>query len=272
MAKVDFQNLNDVSETLLITLYARALESRRSDALIKDDKAAAIVKDINYDFTRARMQAHDEAAIILRLREVDRFTHEFLARHPNAVVVHFGCGLDTRFERVDNGRVEWYDLDLPHVIKLRHELMGEDFGRYHLIAGSAFDNDWFDTVGVHASRPFLFLADGVLPYFEEAQVKSLFFKIRDRFPGAEFVFDAMSPFVIWADNLKLKHSKMQARLHWALKHGKDIEAWSPGFRLLDEWYYFDRPEPRLRAYYWIRYFPVIAKSSGVFHYRLGSQS
>jgi len=41
--------------------------------------------------------------------------------------------------------------------------------------------------------------------------------------------------------------------------------------MLGEWYYFDHPEPRLRAYQWIRYFPAVAKSSGIFHYRLGSR-
>jgi O-methyltransferase involved in polyketide biosynthesis len=208
-------------------------------------------------------------AIILRMREFDRFARGFLADRADPVIVHIGCGLDTRFERVDNGRVEWYDLDMPNVIKLRRELMGEETGRYHLLESSVFDDDWMDVVGIYRQRPILFIAEGVLPYFEEEQVKSLFLKIRDHFPGAEFVFDGMSPFVIWADNLQLKHSKMEARLHWGLKHGRDIESWSDGFRMLGEWYYFDHPEPRLKAYYWIRYFPAVAKSSGIFHYQLG---
>jgi O-methyltransferase involved in polyketide biosynthesis len=266
-----FVKLGGVPETLLITLYARAYESQRPDAMLKDDKAVEIVKRINYDFSRARVQAHDEVAIIMRMREFDRFAREFLRRSPDAVVVHIGCGLDTRFERVDNGRVEWFDLDLPQVISLRCELIEEESERYHLLASSVFDDGWLETVSIHRPRPILFLAEGVLPYFEEAQVKSLFFKVKDKFPGAEFVFDGMSPFVIWTDNLQLKHSKMAARLHWGLKYGRDIETWDDGFRMLGEWYYFDHPEPRLKAYYWIRYFPAVAKSSGIFHYQLGKQ-
>jgi O-methyltransferase involved in polyketide biosynthesis len=270
MPETALANLDGVSETLLITLYTRAKESQRPDAMLKDDKAVEMVKRINYDFSRARVQTHDEVAIIMRMREFDRFTREFLVRNPDAVIVHIGCGLDTRFERVDNGRVEWYDLDLPHVIKLRRELMGDETGRYHLLGSSAFEDDWLETVSIHRRHPVLFLAEGVLPYFEEAQVISLFFKLRDRFPGAEFVFDGMSPFVIWADNLQLKHSKMEARLHWGLKSGREIETWDDGFRMLGEWYYFDHPEPRLKAYQWIRHFPAVAKSSGIFHYRLGT--
>ena len=44
-------------------------------------------------------------------------------RNPQAAVVHLGCGLDTRFERVDNGQVEWFDLDIPDVMALRESLI-----------------------------------------------------------------------------------------------------------------------------------------------------
>ena len=64
---------------------------------------------------------------LLRNREFDRYAQDFLRCHPEAVVVHIGCGLDSRFERVDNGQVEWYDLDLPHVIELRRKLIGDHF-------------------------------------------------------------------------------------------------------------------------------------------------
>ena len=263
--------LKNVSETLLITLYARARESRRPDAMLRDDRAVEMVKRIHYDFKRARMQPFDETAIIIRMREIDRFTREFLGRNPEAVVVHIGCGLDTRFERVAerSGRIEWYDLDLPQVIQLRRELLQEEDERHHLIAGSVFNDDWLGKIDFHRPRPFLFLAEGVLPYFEEAQVRSLFLKISGHFPGAEFIFDAMDPFTIWADNLKLKHTKMVARLHWGLKNFREIETWKNGFRLLEEWYYFDHPEPRLKAYYWIRHVPILARSSVILHYRLG---
>ena len=271
MEQMESKNLKDVSETLLITLYARARESMRPDAMVRDDRAVEMVKRINYDFKQARMHTFDETAIIIRMREIDRFTREFLERNPAAVVVHIGCGLDTRFERVAerDGRVEWYDLDLPQVIQLRRELMQEDSARHHLIEGSILEDDWLDRVDHSVPRPFLFLAEGVLPYFEEEQVRSLFLKISKHFPGAEFVFDAMDPFTIRADNLKLKRTGMDARLHWGLKDFRGIESWQDGFRLLDEWYYFDHPEPRLKAYYWIRHFPFLARSSVILHYRLG---
>lgn len=262
-------NLNEVAETLLIPLYLRAKETQRPDAMLKDEKAVLMVEQISYDFSRIKLMKHDEAALILRIREFDRFSRDFLAAHPDSTVVHIGCGLDTRFERVDNGRVEWYDLDLPDVIDLRRGLLHEEGGRHHLLSGSVFDLAWMEVVTVHPPRSILFIAEGVFPYFEEAQIKPLVLTLRKHFPGSELVCDAHTPFVIWADNLQLASSKMEARLRWGLKHGKDVERWSDGISMLEEWFYFGTDEPRVKSYRWMRKVPLMGKSTGIFHYRLG---
>jgi O-methyltransferase involved in polyketide biosynthesis len=267
------QGLSGVAETLLMTLYIRAMESQRPDALIKDEKAVALVTNMSYDFDRIRqvkMDEDDKVGVILRNLEFDRQVRNFLTRHPDAVVVHIGCGLDSRFERVDNGKVEWYDLDLPEVIEQRRKFIGDEGKRYHLLAGSVFDSAWLDKVSVHRQRPFLFLAEGVLMYFEEAQVKSLVLMLRDHFPGAELVFDAFSPFLVRANNLRMAISKFGVRYHWGLRRGQEIEGWGDGIRLLDEWGYFDRPEPRLDHIRWMRHIPLLARVMRVYHYRLGN--
>lgn len=271
MAEKIIQNLEGVSETLLMTLYARAHESQRPDAMLKDDKAVAMVQQLAGDFSRLRMQRHDEIAVIMRMRKFDNHARNFLTKNPNGIVIHIGCGLDTRFERVAerNGQVEWFDLDMPDVIKLRQKLIKNESNRYHTLATSVFEEGWISEVSQYKPRPFLFMAEGVLPYFEETNVKVLFLKLRECFPGSELVCDAHTPFVIWADNLQLAYAKIKARLHWSIKNGKDVESWGEGICLLDEWNYYEDDEPRLKAYRWARHIPAIAKSSGVFHYRLG---
>ena len=263
------QSLDGVSETLLMTLYVRARESQRPNGLIKDAKAVAMVNQLACDFSRLRMQRHDEIAVIMRMRKFDSHVRGFLARNPDAVVVHIGCGLDTRFERVDNGRVEWFDLDVPDVMELRRKLISNESGRYHTLAASVFDDGWLEEVNHYKPRPFMFLAEGVFPYFEEAQVKSLFLKLREHFPGSELVCDAHTPFVIWADNLHLAFAKVKARLQWSIRQGKDVESWGEGIRLLGEWNYYEDDESPLKAFRWVRLIPSLAKSSGIFHYRLG---
>jgi len=271
MSETTYQDLSGVAETLLITLAIRAFESQRPDALMKDEKAVALVSQMDQDFLRsklAKVKDYSQVAIVLRSREFDRHAQDFLVRHPEAVVVHIGCGLDMRFERVDNSQVEWYDLDLPDVIELRRKLIGGEGKRYHLLACSVLDCTWLDAMSVHQQRPFLFLAEGVLLYLEEAQVKSLVLTLKEHFPGAELVFDGFSPFLSWANNLRVALTKVGARSHWALKDSKDLERWSDGIHLLDERFPFQYPEPRLGRALAVRHIPFFTKTIGVFHYQL----
>jgi len=140
------QSLEGVSETLLMTLYVRARESQRTNGMIKDEKAVAMVNQIDCDFSHLRMQRHDEVAIIMRMNKFDSHVSVFLKRYPDAVVVHIGCGLDTRFERVDNGHVEWFDLDMPDVLALRKKLIHSECSRYHTLATSVFEDGWLEEV------------------------------------------------------------------------------------------------------------------------------
>jgi methyltransferase (TIGR00027 family) len=278
MSEMKPQTPISVAEALLVTLYLRAMESQRPDALIKDEKAEALVKQISdaglYDFGRIKSLHLSEAnklVIILRNRELDRYAQDFLARHPEAVVVHIGCGLDSRFERVAerNSQVEWYDLDLPDVIELRRKLIGEEGGRYHLLGCSVLEDAWLDRVSVHRQCPFLFLAEGVFMYFVEAQVKSLVLTLRDHFPGAELVFDALSPIHVWRHNLQMRTFKIAIHVHWGIWRGQKIEGWGNGIRLLDEWGFFDDPTPRLAHIRWLRPIEALARTLRIYHFRLG---
>jgi len=264
-------SLEGVAETLLIPLYIRAKETQREDALLKDETALQLVKRIQFDFSRIKLQNHDVLGLILRVRQFDRFVCNFLAANPEGTVVHIGCGLDNRFERVDNGKVEWYDLDLPEVVGLRRLLIDTAGPRYHLLEGSVFDPAWMEIVQIHRPGPFLFIAEGVFPYFETTQIKSLILELCRRFPDSELVFDAHAPWVMHSDNLQLILSKVKARLRFSLKHGRDVEDWGDGIRMKEEWYYFGTDEPRVRPYRWMYRIPFLRKSTGIFHYQLGQR-
>ena len=265
-------DLSGVAETLLIPLHNRAMEALRPDAIMKDEKAVALVRQMNYDFsqiTKIRMLEANKVARIMLTREIDRYTRDFLSRHPKAVVVHIGCGLDVRFERVDNGQVEWYDMDLPEVIELRRKFIGDDGERYHLLACSVFEDDWLDVVKMHSRQDFMFLAETVLVYFSEAQVKSMFFKLRDNFPNAELVFEGWTPFFIWSGNRQLSRAKFAGLLRWGFWNSKSIENWGEGIRLLGQWGFFDKPEPRMTPYRWLAPIFRLLKPIRIFHFKLG---
>ena len=268
MTKLKLEGSNAVSETLLIPLRARALEQQQAEPLVRDPLAASLVERIDYDWSRIKLARHDMVAIVVRAREFDRFAREFMARTPSATVVQIGCGLDTRFQRLDNGQVRWFDLDLPDVIALRKQLVPES-ERNRYVACSAFEPQWMDVVDAPGAGPYLFLSEAVLVYFEEAQVRELVLSLQRRFPGAELVTDGSSPFMLRLNNLHLVFTRSAARIRWGLKDPYDVEGWSPGLRLLESFYYFDRPEPRMGFPGWFRHVPGMARGAGIYRYRLG---
>ena len=128
------------------------------------------------------------------------------------------------------------------------------------------ETSWIDPVE-RLGKPIIFLAEGVFPYFSTADVRPMLKTLAARFPAGELVFDAASPFISRHHNRTstvLKRTGL--RILWDAKNPKEIEDW--GLRLLDHWYYFDEPEPRLGAFGWVRFIPFLAKATGVFHYRL----
>lgn len=268
--KIHAEELSAVSETMLATLYMRALESQRPNGLIRDPVACAMVERIDYDFSRFKMDAEDQAGACLRLRQFDRFTQAFLKVHPNGVVVHIGCGLDTRFDRVDNGQVTWYDLDLPPVMALRRKLIPET-SRSRFIARSALDLAWLDEVRAHVGRPYLFMAEGVFMYFEEADMRRLVLALRERFPGAELVFDICSPLIVRLQNIHLALKKADFRMRWSLRRYDALEQWATGIRLIEPWFYVTLTErdPRLsRLQTMFRLIPPLGKGMAIVHYLL----
>jgi O-methyltransferase involved in polyketide biosynthesis len=257
------------------------MESQRPDALIRDEIAVALVTQSGLDFSQVRQIRMPELLNVMRslfTREFDRYARDFLTRHPDAVVVHIGCGLDSRFDRVDDGQVEWYDLDLPDVIELRRKLIGGERQRYHLLACSVLDDSWLEAVSAHSQCPMLFLAETVFVYFTEAQAKALVLRLRDHFPGAELVFDGWRPFEVWLGNRYLQNSPFAGLMRWGFWRGQQIEGWGnasrpdAGIRLLDEWGFFDRPEPRLAPFHWMAPIYRLFKPMRIYHFQLGKES
>jgi O-methyltransferase involved in polyketide biosynthesis len=142
-------------ETLLITLYAK---SHPGNPLFFDPTAQDILNRVDYDFARLRVPYKTVVLVCQRAKKLDIVTRDFLAEHPGCTVLQLGCGLDSRFLRVDDGRVNWYDLDMPPVVELRHRFFTES-ERCHMIAASVTDLEWVDTVPSEGG-PVLVVAEG----------------------------------------------------------------------------------------------------------------
>ena len=119
MTDMEKVKIHGVPETMMQTLFARAAHSQKKEHKFYDAKAIEIVKQLDYDFSKAEKDAAMSSGVIARTILLDQMVGAFLEEHPDATVVNIACGLDTRVYRLDNGQVRWYNLDLPEVIDIR---------------------------------------------------------------------------------------------------------------------------------------------------------
>ncbi|MDX1927309.1 MAG: class I SAM-dependent methyltransferase [Pirellulaceae bacterium] len=199
--KFNIRDLTEAQSTLLMPLWARALENRHPQPLLQDRKAVEIVDSLDFDFESFAAKGVPQADFCIRASVIDQLVTEFLCKHPSGTVVEFGVGLDTRFDRLDNGQVTWIELDLPHVIDLREKFF-ESNGRRQMLRGSIAESEWIERVLALVKGPVLFVAEGVLYFISSLQVHSLIDNLVSNFPNAAFIFDAQSPWFLWFSNLK----------------------------------------------------------------------
>jgi O-methyltransferase involved in polyketide biosynthesis len=184
--------LQGVPETLLWTLYHRASEARRSDAVLHDPKAVEVLAAVDFPFEERFGSAGAGLSQWQALRALtfDRQVERFLAKHPDGTVVALGEGLETQFWRVDNGRVHWLSVDLPEAIEVRERLLPpRDPDRQHLLACSALDRVWMDELD--KSRGVLVTAQGLLMYLQPDEARQVITTCSRRLPNGALVFDAV---------------------------------------------------------------------------------
>ncbi|MCB9423246.1 MAG: class I SAM-dependent methyltransferase [Ardenticatenaceae bacterium] len=230
--------LTEAQETLLITLFAKARGC--PDNFFVDETAQRVLDQIDYDFGQLNVPTGTSLTVCLRAKKLDDYARAFLEQHPLATILHLGCGLDGRFQRIDNGQVEWYDLDLPDVIELRRKFFAET-NRTHLIASSATDLTWLDAVP-QQGQPVLIIAEGLFMYLAEADVKRLFLALQTAFPGCHLAFDAYSKLTTHRVQSHPSLKKTGAAIQWGIDDPQTIETWGDGIRFQEEWFFIQSPE------------------------------
>jgi O-methyltransferase involved in polyketide biosynthesis len=210
MAGKQSADLGDVQQTLFIPLAARAAQSRRRRPALRDPKAVEILDSIDVD---ALYTANWGGFVtIARTLIFDWWVRQFLREHPGGTVVELGTGLNTRFERVDNGQCHWIDLDLPDTIEVRRRFFA-DTDRRQMVAASVLDDSWHEAVAA-CPPPHFFVADGVLVYLEEDSVKGALARIVTRFGGSLLAFDTYARRTYEQQHATAARRGMAARWAW----------------------------------------------------------
>lgn len=213
--------LGHVQETLLIPLYARARDAARRHPVLHDERARELVDGIDYDFTR--FGGPSLPGCVFRSAILDDWVRRFMTEHPAGTVVELGTGLNTRFDRLDNGSVRWFDLDLPDTIALRRRFFA-DRPRCTMLTGSVLDTDWFDTVAT-APGPYLFVSEAVFVYLAEEQVRSVLSQLAQRFAGSLIAFDTAGEVMLRNQHRNGSMHAVAARMQWVCEDPCEIEQW-----------------------------------------------
>jgi O-methyltransferase involved in polyketide biosynthesis len=244
--------------TMVGPLWARAAYGQLYPELLYDSKAAEV-----YAQVKAR---HPEAAtdfvmleefvdeflgimFLVRARTFDDAIRQYLEGYPAAVIVNLGCGLDTTFSRVDNGRLRWFDLDLPEAIEYRRHLLPES-PRNRYIAQSVLDFGWFDQIHARLEKGVFLISGGLFDYFQESVVAQLCGAMATRFPGGELLFDASSRIGNIIMNRRFKNlGAEELAFHLSLGNpSKQVPRWSDHLQVVDWFPLFARTnrDPRWR--------------------------
>lgn len=247
--------LSPIEQTAFLTEYARALDSHWPQPILGDHLAYEVVGKIDYDFTGLGVQTSVVCQTALRAKMLDDRVRAFIARHPDAVVVDLGAGLDGGFYRVGPPpSVDWYSVDLPGILALREQVLPAN-EHSHSVPVSLADEHWPDAIP--ANRPAILIADGLFAFLSEEQIAAIFRRITDHFGSGELAFNDYGR-IGWVSQLavRLAPQKMfkDVGSQWGYAGFKDAhypQTWNPRMRLVEEASLAHEPEVELFPT-WIR--------------------
>ena len=266
-------DLGCVEQTLLIPLAARALACRLLPHRgFADPAAEAIVARPAYDLTPFEADREMLRGLVERSLVLDQILRGFLNHHPDAQVLSLGSGLSTQFERLDNGRLRWVDVDLPEVVKLRRTLF-PPHPRRCLVSASVTEAGWTSILG-DLRGPTFVVAEGLLMYLERAQVFQLARDLAEVQRGgpAEFAYDYYCSQMVGQAWLNLSLRRLGAEFRWGLACPEELSLGEPRWGVIDTHPVMERLGwPYDMLWSWFRLFTGV-RPYGIAHLRLSDST
>lgn len=218
--------LDGTAETMLQSFYARAKYSLKKGHKFYDAKAVELVNKIDYDFSSAEEDSTMSNGVIARTLVFDELVEDFIDRNPDCTIVNIACGLDTRFYRMDNGKLRWYNLDLPETIAVRDQIYQES-GRVSTIGISALDPAWADQID--AQGKMLFIIEGLSMYLTPEENATMLEIIRDHFDNATVMMECLAKKWVNKEDIEESIQKTGAKFIFGADCFEDLGDVAKGF-------------------------------------------
>ena len=147
----------------------------------------------------------------LRASIIDALTNKYLSSHKDAVVIHLGCGLDSRCLRVKQSFYKWYDIDFENVIDIRRKFFDEN-NNYKMISSSVIDFKCLEQI--ETKNNVLIVAEGLTMYLSVDEIKELLTNINVKFKNTHLIFDAYSRRGVKASKIKNPVNQVGAKIKY----------------------------------------------------------
>lgn len=232
--------LTEEKETLLIPLYGKAMENKKNNPVLIDKKAAEIVNGIDYNFSSLKIAEKTNIMMCIRAKMIDDYVKNFLTKENENTVLHLGCGLDSRYLRVNADTADWYDVDFEDVINIRRNFYTEN-DKYHMIGSSVTKSEWFAEVSSD-SKHNIVIAEGLFMYLKEDEIKTLINRLSDKLKSYNLIFDAYSTLTAKQAKNHPSLKKTGAKINWGIDDAKEFEDYGKGIEFIDEMFFSESKE------------------------------
>lgn len=190
--------MNSVNKTLYIPLYGKAYVSRKG-LFLSDPKAEAIWSAEGFPLkgkARSKWLAYNMG---MRSAVFDRWLEEKMAQYPDAVILHLGCGMDSRVDRIGPGDHLWFDVDFPEVMEERRRCFCET-AYYRMIPSDIRDKQWLQDIP--KDRPAILILEGVSMYLTLPELKGALKQWKNHFSAVHILMDTYTRFAAKATKYK----------------------------------------------------------------------
>ncbi|EPD0210944.1 class I SAM-dependent methyltransferase [Salmonella enterica] len=220
---------NEIANTLFIPLTMKALENRKKNGLFKDKQADDIIKKLGIPLPNMEtIHKGTQIGTAVRVKSLDQQLELFLNNNPNGVVITLGCGLDNRLLRLKRKSTHALNIDLPEVIKIREQYVKEASNLVINKGFSILEPQCFEYIKeTYRDKPKIFIAEGILLYFNETQVLKIFNSIlnieTNIVPNNEIWFDSHTKEVNDFMNTREDFKKLGVTFNWWLDKPSDLK-------------------------------------------------
>ena len=177
--------MDKINKTLYIPLYGKAYISKKQ-IILQDKKAEEIWEQESFALKRKSRSKWLAYYMAMRSAIYDKWITEKISKNPEAVVLHIGCGLDSRAERVKVTKTQWYDIDFPEVITERKKYYAET-DVYHMISADMRTNAWKSWIA--GAQDAIIIMEGVSMYFKPEELKKLLAELSGYFNSVHLLID-----------------------------------------------------------------------------------